>query len=698
MASAEIKSAVAVTVQEQAPNTNYNALQLLGTRTGGVGDAIAYIYFSRPFPLKSNIISATFTFYTTAMTSGTHPFNFLRLGQAFNATKVTWNTRPTASIAGTKTVTKTGALADRTEWEVDLTDWMQAVSAGGKWYGFSFRTTESTARSVYSEINSLAAYRPRLEVRWSDAPVTPTGLEPSGGRLVGTAKPELTANFIDLGGENTISVMQVQLNPTNVWTNPFWDSGTFADTSAPIFYLDGILGRDANLNTVNGSATVTSATPIFDAGDVGAAVEPRTGFIPSGTTIVAVASATSATMSTPATGTASPVTPPVTITRSYPGLADGATTYWRCRFKDESGLWSPWSAATTFKRDDRGTLTMSSPPSGTPVVEDNTPPIIWTLTGEVQSAYQIVITHPSLAPRLLPPIVDWDSGKVTSSATTVTVPKGVINEMSGTTYTVRLRVWDKKQRQSVPSCPAHVSLTRQFTWVPGATSGTTGLTAVAQDPVPKVLLTWSRTSAPDRFNVIRNGKAIATGLAPEDVFVSGTSYSWVDRSPNPGRLSTYSVQAVVNNIAAASNASASVTPRPSGIWLQEDEQAGGLELYIAGADDREYVLGETAEVLQSIAYNANKVAINQSLGGIEGRVEGVLINQYGKTAQQWRDIYLKFRAQRVKRFWLTIGDYTFLAVCQGFTYGQRAIPEYTFKVGFDFYQQNDLGRTLPLGS
>ena len=42
------------------------------------------------------------------MTTGTHTYEFLRLGVAFSVSKVTWNTRPTTFIAGTKTVTKSG--------------------------------------------------------------------------------------------------------------------------------------------------------------------------------------------------------------------------------------------------------------------------------------------------------------------------------------------------------------------------------------------------------------------------------------------------------------------------------------------------------------------------------------------------------------------------------------------------------------
>jgi hypothetical protein len=247
----------------------------------------------------------------------------------------------------------------------------------------------------------------------------------------------------------------------------------------------------------------------------------------------------------------------------------------------------------------------------------------------------------------------------------------------------------------VPGSPVYVEQVSVFTFVPGPTTGTASLVATVGDPRPTVALTWTRATAPDRFNVLRNGKVIAGALDPADVFVSGTSYAWTDNSPSPGRSLLYTVQAVVNNIASSSNATATVTVRSKGVWLREP--VTGLEVCIVGKDDRSFTLGEQSAILQSIAQNANKVAINQSLGGLEGRIEGALEGVYGRTAQQWRDDFLKMRALRVKRFWLTVGDYTFQVVAQNFAYGYAPTPSPRFRVGFDFYQQDTISSTY-LGS
>jgi hypothetical protein len=292
-------------------------------------------------------------------------------------------------------------------------------------------------------------------------------------------------------------------------------------------------------------------------------------------------------------------------------------------------------------------------------------------------------------------VIDWDTGKITSALTSITVPVGAINEPTSTTYTITVRVWDNKQREATPGDPTYVEVVRQFTFVPGATTGTTSLVATPHSYKPQVTLTWNSATFPDRFNILRNGHVIAAALDPNDTFVSGTSHTWIDYSPSPRRSLTYAVQRVVNNIASATNSTAVTQVNSIGIWLREP--VSGLELFISGREERAFVLNEQSAVLQSIAPDSSPVVINQSLGGLEGTISGVLHEYFGLTAQQWRDQYLKLRNLRVKEFWLTTGDYTMRVVCQDFTYQQKTIPEPQFVVSFKFYQQDSVNSLL-LGS
>jgi hypothetical protein len=614
--SAVLSNAVATTVSQTAPTLNQNASLKLGIRNFTARDANAYLWWSQPFPLGVTILNAEIIFYTTAIPeSGSHTLMLTRLGVGFSASKVSYSTRPLTFIAGDKTLAKTGPNPDKTEWRFNVTDWMQTIANGGKWYGVRLvpQTVENIARWIYSELWTDASLRPRLEVSWSDAPSIPTGLSPGGGRAVSVQKPVVRGTFRDFSGSTTLAFIQVQINATDVWTAPSYDTGA-----------------------------VPASVPELDLA--------RTD-MPGGT---------------------------------WAGLADGASTFWRMRFQDAGGVWSAWSAATSFTRDIKGTLTVNNPPVGTPKVEDATPPIAWAFTLETQSAYQVQIKHKINGVEF----VDWDTGKITGTLTSITVPAGKINQPTNTTYTVTVRIWDTKQRETTPNDPAYVEVVRDFTFIPGATTGSTGLTAVADAIRPKVVLTWQAATFPDRFNVLRNGKVIAAALDPTFTFVSGTTHTWTDDSPSPTRALVYEIQRVVGDIASSSNATATVTvPAKRAIWLREP--VTGLEVPIFTSDSPDFDLGETTAALKAIAPDAPTILINQNLSGLEGPIAGSLIDAYSQTAQYWRDQFLKMRDLRVKQFWLTVGDITIRAVAQGFKYKQRADTEdIVFDVSCQIYQQD----------
>lgn len=615
MGAATIRNLLGTTVSQQYASKNLDSSQGFGTRTGGVGAAIGYIYGARPFPLGATITKAEIHFFSTSMPTGTHTFNFRALRQSFSSSKVNYTSRPTLLSADTKTVTKTGVIADGTEWTVNIQSWMQAVSDGTPWYGIQFQSAENVARYFYAENNPKIQFRPYLLVEWSDAPDKPSGLSPAGGRAVGLSKPVLRAHYVDVSGDTNLAAVQVQINATADFTTPAWDSGVVL-TSSP------------ELNLAN---------------------------------------------------------------TAYAGLTDGQTVYWRLRFQDGAGLWSSWADPVSFKYDTKGTLVVNNPPVGTPTVSDVTPPILWDFTGETQAAYQLTVVESFDPTNSKTTRKSWTSGKITSNDTSITLPSGVLTQ-SGKNYDLSIRVWDAKSREATPGDPAYVEVVRTFSFVPSAaTAGTTGLTAVPQDPRPYVQLSWSRATAPDGFNIVRNGKVIAAGLLPENVNTGSTTYTWTDHSASPQRTLTYSVQAVVNGIASSSNTTATAVVKSMGIWLRDS--VTGDELVIAGRDARSFTLSETSEMLTPIADGANKVLISQAQGGLEGTIQGVLTSGFPgttKTAQQWRDVYLKMRNNAGRKFYLTTGDYTMLVVARNFTYSQRTIPEPQYEVSFEFYQQDSV--------
>lgn len=386
-------------------------------------------------------------------------------------------------------------------------------------------------------------------------------------------------------------------------------------------------------------------------------------------------------------GTVASSTPELDLNATaYGGLTDGQVVYWRCRVQDMAGLWSLWSDPVSFTRDGKGTLTLTAPSSGTPTVEDSTPPFTWTFTGETQSSYQLTIETTNTSGQ----ITTWTTGKRTSTALTVTPPAGVIVSPDAT-YKATLRVWDAKQRETIPNDPAYVEVTRTFTYVPTATvTATTSPTATTVYPYPRVAVGWQRATAPDSFSILRNRQVVASGLLPGDVLVSGTTYSWVDTSAPPQTPLTYEVQAIVNGKASASNPTVTMTMTSQGIWLADSTRTN--EVLITGKADRGIVYGEDSEVV-SVVGGTESVLVTQSLRGMEGTIAGELhggVAGLSTTAQQWRDKLLAIKAKPGRKCWLTIGDTTIQCVIRNVAVSPRPTAKLSYTVSFEFYQVGTL--------
>lgn len=138
---------------------------------------------------------------------------------------------------------------------------------------------------------------------WGVGPAFTTAVQFPAVPTIVSATPDPTNNRVAIvvqGSDNELT--------RNMATAETSAVGLEADTNIAVSFTvaDGV--------TTSGSATVTSATAAFQAGDVGKTIS-GTG-IPGATTILQVASATSITMSANATATASGVT--LTIGRGFP--------------------------------------------------------------------------------------------------------------------------------------------------------------------------------------------------------------------------------------------------------------------------------------------------------------------------------------------------------------------------------------------
>ena len=338
-------------------------------------------------------------------------------------------------------------------------------------------------------------------------------------------------------------------------------------------------------------------------------------------------------------------------TTAYAGLADGSSTSWRARVRDEAGGVSNWSDPATFSRDDKGTLTITNPAaSPSNFVDEFTPPISWTFTGETQKAYRILIAKASR-----PKTWIYDSGRITSTSTSHTLPRmqdgrRVLHD--DTDYIVRVRVWDTKDRSGI----TYAEASRQFTMTYDATvDPATSLTATqAAFNGPAVQLDFQRATMPDEWVIIRDGIVIDKIDVAADLFVSGTSYRYTDRTARPLVAHTYKVKAVVNHKTASANPTVAITTTVKGVWLEAEN--GGQRVHFYGTGVGGVAYGEDSAV--HIPLGATKATrIVAGMRGLEGAIAGVLRDTAdGRSWDDHKQDLLEIKASPSTVYRLTFGD------------------------------------------
>jgi hypothetical protein len=293
------------------------------------------------------------------------------------------------------------------------------------------------------------------------------------------------------------------------------------------------------------------------------------------------------------TGTVLTDTPQLDLsTTAWAGLADAASIYWRTRVQDGSTKWSPWSDPAFFTRRNKSTLTITNPPvSG--LVTEFTPPITWTFGG-TQTGFRVIIERIANVAGL-PDTVVHDSEYVNGTATSYTLPVGVLTE-DGQSYRVTVRAHDQYDRENLPGDPQFVSASRTFTVTTGATTAVSALAAQALliygERSPFVKLTWTRATAPDSFTIKRDGKVIDADLDPSALLVSGTNYAYTDYGATSNVSHTWKVQANVNGINSVDSSVVTSTVEVPGVWLY-DNDFNNMVL-ITGVDPGSWEMPENA--------------------------------------------------------------------------------------------------------
>lgn len=316
----------------------------------------------------------------------------------------------------------------------------------------------------------------------------------------------------------------------------------------------------------------------------------------------------------------------------------GQNLFWRARVQDGAGLQSlTWSDPATFIRIAKPVLTLVNPNPVTLVVYDSTPPISWTFPG--QKAYQIILQDPALQYKAI-----WDSGKVTSTDQTVTLPvRKIIQTVK--VYRLVLRVWDGVPRATLPDDPAYTQGVWDFTYVYDPTPNPAGSisVAVSAECDAWAVITATRVDQPDQWKVQRDGIIIDDGIEGDSLWVSGTTYRYTDSLASPRHTHVYALVPVVDGKTAAGSPTASLYLKPTTTILSEKDGEGRL-VYLMNPNVQGN-FNDIQELHQTLDIDAPPVLITQSIGGRMGTAEGRVVDWAGKTAafqvdsclQYWRD-------------------------------------------------------------
>ena len=212
-------------VNSAAASAKHSDAKLLHLLNPGASTEYAYIWLRNPAPKGATIVSAELHLFGYGADGLSATVTVQRLSARWSESQTDWDNKP--GVTGpTVSVTATQS-ADAQEWVFDVAAILQTVTdlGPGSFYGLRISTTATAVRKFYS-LDAIDN-RPYLLVQWSDAPDAPINLAPSGGSAVSIAKPVLSYDYHDPNGSDLVS-QQVQINPTNSFTAPAFDSGTVA--------------------------------------------------------------------------------------------------------------------------------------------------------------------------------------------------------------------------------------------------------------------------------------------------------------------------------------------------------------------------------------------------------------------------------------------------------------------------------------
>lgn len=363
---------------------------------------------------------------------------------------------------------------------------------------------------------------------------------------------------------------------------------------------------------------------------------------------------------------------------SYPGLALGATAFWRVRVQNTYG-WSPWSLTHSFSRIAKPVVTISNP--GT-VSSDATPPVVWSSPG--QTAWRVVT-------RVAGKIVD-DSGYRSGADTDYTPAKGATR--NGQSVEVQVLTRDAVERDATPGDRVEAVASRTYTLeFSGAVVPVTTLDVAKDRVLPCVWVTFTRAEIPDEFAVFVDGVMVARfdGIDALD----GGVYTFCDWTADPARAHTYRVAPIVNGAIGAGGPERTITPLVDGIWVIDPET--GRWFTLAGTAGINLAETESSSVYVGLSA-VSSIVRRSGLRAIEGTVQGILMDHTDRLWHEMQDDLTAMRETNALTARLVLGDMNIPVVIRNLSSvidAEEAQHDDMRKVvTFEVYQQPDQVATL----
>ena len=339
----------------------------------------------------------------------------------------------------------------------------------------------------------------------------------------------------------------------------------------------------------------------------------------------------------------------------YPTTVDMAVDddrYFRVRAKNGAG-WSAWSDTAYYTRKTKPVPSIVLPAAApNNQVGDTTPAFAHTLVG-VQKAYQYFVTDADGA-------VLWDSlrqgGAIMSRTPATPLPLTL-----GQIYDLHVRTEDDELREATPGDPVWAEAVRSFTFALDAGQApVTALVGEQSDERPWWRLQWSRSIAPDKFEILRDGVTVAV-VDAADALISGTSYEWVDREVPPLVDHVWEVRAITDGSTSATNPTDTGMVKTTGVWLGSVDGAHIVKITTEGTPDP--VRWEPDEDVEEFRPAGSTVVhlVTHGIRGRQGDLQGFVKPYQGQTVAAARSAVQAMRPPESRygtEMILTRGDET----------------------------------------